>query len=94
MRRDLEQIHQQIMAIAKESDQVAQSKFTEDDVRKLQEKLRGIDREYKEGIIDDRSPTSTNWQDDPYEHNGQGEVADELSRVHNQLHMMLTIIDK
>ena len=53
------------MAVAKESDEVARSQFTEDDVRRLQEKLKDIDQEYKEGIIDDRSPTSTNWQDDP-----------------------------
>ncbi|KAI9260532.1 hypothetical protein BDA99DRAFT_439637, partial [Phascolomyces articulosus] len=60
-----EQIHHKIMAIAKESNEVAQHKYTEEDVRRLQEKLHCIDQEYSEGIVDDRSPTSTNWQDNP-----------------------------
>ncbi|KAI9490593.1 hypothetical protein BDB00DRAFT_875189 [Zychaea mexicana] len=82
------------MAVAKESDEIAQHKYTEDDVRNLQEKLNCIDQEYNEGIVDDRSPQCSNWQDDPYEHPGQGVVADELSKIHNQLYMMLTRIEK
>ncbi|KAI8139075.1 hypothetical protein BJV82DRAFT_628141 [Fennellomyces sp. T-0311] len=92
MRKDLGHIHQKLMSIEKESDQIAQTKYTEDDVRKLQDKLASIDAEYNEGIIDDRD--KNNWQDDPYEHDGQAQVADELSKAHNKLHMMLTSMEK
>lgn len=51
-----------------------------------------VDEQYKQGIIDDRD--TSNLEDDPYEHQGQGQIADELAKVHNTLHMMLTRIDK
>jgi hypothetical protein len=66
---------------------LAHKQYTPDDIRHLQLKLQKIDACYKEGIIDDRDQKNLN--DDPYEHPGQAEIADDLTSVHRKLSSML-----
>ncbi|KAI8993296.1 hypothetical protein BDB01DRAFT_847193 [Pilobolus umbonatus] len=87
MQKDLEQIHNTLSEILKESEELSHRQYTADDVLKLQEKVSKIDEQYKEGIIDDRN--KNNPSDDPYEHKGQGVVANDLAKVHQTLHSLL-----
>jgi hypothetical protein len=87
MAPDLEHIHNQLMEIAKETKEVSQKQYSADDIRHLQNKLHHIDEKYQEGIIEDKDPN--NLEDDPYEHQGQAQIASELEQVHQTLHHML-----
>ncbi|KAI9323616.1 hypothetical protein BX666DRAFT_1888616 [Dichotomocladium elegans] len=87
MHIDLGRLHQQLMHIAKETAQVSKSNYTSDDVYRLQEKVAEIDKDYREAVFDDRD--RLNLEDDPYEHPGQGELADELEQIHCVHYKML-----
>ncbi|KAJ8656153.1 hypothetical protein O0I10_008166 [Lichtheimia ornata] len=79
------------MHIGKATYDLSKTKYDADDVHGLQERLEPIDEQYKEGIFDDRD--RVNSSDDPYEHLGQGEVAHELDRLHEQHHYMLESLE-
>ncbi|KAI9255680.1 hypothetical protein BDA99DRAFT_539827 [Phascolomyces articulosus] len=72
---NLQHVHQQLMEIAKETQDVSKTSYTMKDIQHLQNKLHHIDEQYKEGMIDDRTDKS-NVEDDPYEHPGQAQIAD------------------
>lgn len=76
----------------RESKTLSHRKYTSDDVQGLQERLQKIDAQYKEGIIDDRD--KQNLDDDPYEHIGQGQVADDIAKVHDTLTQMLQRVEQ
>ena len=83
-----EKIHHDLQQILKESRSLSQNKhYSSDEVQGLQERLQRIDAQYKEGIIDDRNKQDAN--DDPYQHDGQAQVADDLYKVHQTLSEML-----
>lgn len=63
-----------MVEISKEVQSLARSKYTSKDIQHLQNKLHHIDEKYREGIIDDRD--KSNLEDDPYEHQGQAQIAD------------------
>ncbi|KAI8149576.1 hypothetical protein BJV82DRAFT_529923 [Fennellomyces sp. T-0311] len=88
---DLQHVHQQLMDIAKETQDVAKSKYSAQDVQHLQNKLHHIDEMYREGMIDDRD--TKNLEDDPYEHPGQAQIADALSKIHSALSSMLNNVE-
>ncbi|KAI8381177.1 uncharacterized protein BYT42DRAFT_494938 [Radiomyces spectabilis] len=90
MAKNLENVHHHLMEVAKESQRLSHKKYTADDVRMLQEKLADIDAKYKNGVYDD---VDKSMQADVYETEGQAQVADELERIHQTLHVMLTRID-
>ncbi|KAF7725923.1 hypothetical protein EC973_009160 [Apophysomyces ossiformis] len=100
MTREVQHVHEQLLDVAKEAQQLSHQKYSADDIRHLQlndlfqpkqNKLHHIDEKYKQGIIDDRD--KKNLSDDPYEHEGQAQVAEELARVHQTLHIMLQRIE-
>lgn len=57
----------------------------------MQQKLHHIDAQYKEGIIDDRNVNDPT--DDPYEHEGQAQLAEDLAATHDMLTRMLANTD-
>ncbi|CEP07035.1 hypothetical protein [Parasitella parasitica] len=92
MQKDLERIHQEIQGILRDSEKLSNHKYTSDEVQGLQERLQKIDAQYKEGIIDDRKKGDLN--DDPYEHQGQGQVAEDIAKVHERLSQLLQRVDQ
>lgn len=74
-----------------QSEALSNRKYTPDDVHNLQERLRNIDAKYKEGIIDDQDKQNLN--DDPYEHEGQAVVAEDIAKVHEKLSQLLQKVD-
>ncbi|CEP14997.1 hypothetical protein [Parasitella parasitica] len=88
MVKNLENVHQELMDIARESNRLCYTKYTSDDVEKLQNRLRQIDSQYNEGAF--RNP-EINYG--CYEDEGQAQVSGELEKVHNTLHRMLSRID-
>ena len=88
MVKNLEDVHQELMDIARQSNRLSYTKYTSDDIEKLQNRLRTIDSQYNEGAF--QSMTSCVG----YEEEGQAQVSDELEKVHNNLHIMLSRIDK
>ncbi|GAN01679.1 hypothetical protein MAM1_0010c01113 [Mucor ambiguus] len=87
MQKDLEQIHNELQDILRQSKQLAHRRYSPNDIQSLQERLQKIDAQYKEGIIDDRNKQDIN--DDAYEHQGQGQVAEDIAKVHETLSQML-----
>ncbi|CAO3683912.1 unnamed protein product [Rhizopus stolonifer] len=83
MVKNLENVHQQLMEIARESNTMSYRKYTADEVEKLQDKLRAIDSQYHQGAFDCGH----------YEQEGLAQVSDELERVHRTLHRLLARID-
>ncbi|KAG1140059.1 hypothetical protein G6F37_006296 [Rhizopus arrhizus] len=83
MVKNLENVHQQLMEIARESNRVSYTKYTADDIEKLQDKLRIIDSQYTEGAFDAGH----------YEEEGLAQVSDELEKVHRTLHRLLARIE-
>ncbi|KAI8636882.1 hypothetical protein BD408DRAFT_425407 [Parasitella parasitica] len=92
MQKDLERIHQEIQGVLRDSEKLSNHKYTPDEIHGLQERLQKIDAQYKEGIIDDRNSRDIN--DDPYEHKGQGQVADDIAKVHEKLSQLLQHADQ
>ncbi|GAA5805036.1 hypothetical protein EDC94DRAFT_613047 [Helicostylum pulchrum] len=90
MVKNLENVHQELMDIARESARLSYTKYTSDDVEKLQNRLRGIDSQYNEGAFGDMNSTSDCGR---YEEEGQAQVSNELEKVHKTLHVMLSRID-
>ncbi|KAG0194552.1 hypothetical protein DFQ28_009760 [Apophysomyces sp. BC1034] len=76
MTKDLEQIHHELMDIARECTKMYHRKYSENELRELQDKVQAIDEKYNQGIIDNRD--KDNPRDDPYEHPGQAQIADVL----------------
>ncbi|KAG2197264.1 hypothetical protein INT46_001790 [Mucor plumbeus] len=91
MQKDLEKIHEKLQKILEQSEALSNRKYTPDDVHNLQERLRNIDAKYKEGIIDDQDKQNLN--DDPYEHEGQAVVAEDIAKVHEKLSQLLQKVD-
>ncbi|KAI9492399.1 hypothetical protein BDB00DRAFT_828836 [Zychaea mexicana] len=89
---DLQNVHQQLMDIAKETQDVSKTQYSAKDVQHLQNKLHHIDEQYREGIVDDRD--KSNLEDDPYEHPGQAQIADALSKIHSALSSMLSSVEQ
>jgi GTP1/Obg family GTP-binding protein len=87
MVKDLENFHQELMDIARESKRLSHTKYTSDDVEKLQDRLRSIDSRYNEGTFCGEATPGR------YEEEGQAQVVDELEKVHKTLHAMLSRID-
>lgn len=83
MVKSLESVHQELMEIAKESNKLSYTKYTSEDIEKLQKRLRNIDCQYTEGSFNQTS----------YEEEGLAQVSGELEKVHNTLHRMLARID-
>lgn len=88
MVKNLENVHQELMDIARESNRLSYTKYTSDDVEKLQNRLRQIDSQYNEGAFQNSEMNSG-----LYEEEGQAQVAFELEKVHSTLHRMLSRID-
>ncbi|KAI8377675.1 uncharacterized protein BYT42DRAFT_614338 [Radiomyces spectabilis] len=85
----LQNAHEELVNIANECNKLSRQKYTEGDVTRLQERVQNVDKKYHEAVFDDRKDKS-NPEDDPYEHPGQAQVADELEQVHSTLQSMLT----
>lgn len=83
MVKNLENVHQELMEIAKDSNKLSYTKYTSDDVEKLQDKLRQIDSQYNQGRFGQAY----------YEEEGSAQISDELARIHNTLHRMLSRLD-
>lgn len=90
MVKNLENVHQELMDIARQSSRLSYTKYTSDDVEKLQNRLRNIDSQYNEGRFSDMTSCSDGGC---YEEEGQAQVSDELEKVHKTLHVMLSRID-
>lgn len=90
MVESLENVHQELMDIAKQSNRLSHTKYTSDDVKKLQNRLHNIDCQYNEGRFSDMASYSDGGC---YEEEGQAQVSDELEKVHKTLHAMLSRID-
>jgi hypothetical protein len=89
MVKSLENVHHQLMDIARESNRLSHTKYTSDDVEKLQNKLRSIDSQYNEGAFCGEMTSA----EGRYEEEGQAQVSNELAKVHSTLHLMLSRID-
>ncbi|KAI7903653.1 uncharacterized protein BX663DRAFT_507218 [Cokeromyces recurvatus] len=92
MQKDLQKIHKDIQEIMHECKSLRRGKYSSEDIQHLQEKLHNIDTQYKEGIIDDRNKEDIN--DDPYEHEGQAQVANDLAKAHQKLSEMLSQVSQ
>ncbi|KAI9485674.1 MAG: hypothetical protein EXX96DRAFT_515150 [Benjaminiella poitrasii] len=88
MVKKLETVHQELMDIARQSNRLSHTKYTEDDIEKLQHRLRVIDSQYNEGAFGEM-----NSDVDRYEEVGLAQVSDELEKVHNTLHRMLARLE-
>ncbi|GAN01023.1 hypothetical protein MAM1_0004c00453 [Mucor ambiguus] len=88
MVKNLENVHQELMDIARESNRLSHTKYTSDDVEKLQNRLRQIDCQYNEGTFSNPEMNSGRYEED-----GNAQVVHELEKVHNTLHRMLSRID-
>lgn len=93
MVKDLEKFHQELMDIARESNRLSHTKYTSDDVEKLQDRLRRIDSQYNEGAFYNDEMKSSGTSAGKYELEGEAQVSDELEKVHKTLHRMLSRID-
>jgi len=89
MSKELEHVHQQLCEVEKEAKQLSSGSYNEEQIRHLQNKLHHIDERYKEGCVMERQ-----MHGDPYEVDGQAEVADELEKVHQQIYTMLNQLEK
>ncbi|KAI7902657.1 uncharacterized protein BX663DRAFT_454729 [Cokeromyces recurvatus] len=89
MVKKLESVHQELMDIAKESNRLSHTKYSEDDIEKLQERLRAIDSQYREGAFGEKASSDV----DRYEEEGLAQVSDELEKVHTILHRMLARLE-
>lgn len=78
-------MHEQLVHIAQKCNQTGSTKYSSEDVRKLQNKLNRVDDKYQEKIIQQSSETSK----DPYEVPGEAQVASELSILHDATTSML-----
>ncbi|SAL98838.1 hypothetical protein [Absidia glauca] len=78
-------MHEQLVHIAQKCNQTGSTKYSAEDVRKLQNKLNRVDDKYQEKIIQQSSETS----EDPYEVPGEAQVASELSILHDATTSML-----
>ncbi|KAI8888864.1 hypothetical protein K501DRAFT_282524 [Backusella circina FSU 941] len=87
MVKNLEDVHQQLMDIAKECNSLSYKRYTAADVEKLQDKLREINSQYSEGAFGMNVV-------DRYEQQGQAQVAHELETVHKNIRSMLSRIDQ
>jgi ribosome-interacting GTPase 1 len=83
MSKNLEPVHEKLRQISDESSKLSKQKYTASDIQKLQSELHEIDTKYSEGAF------GTNEDGDRYEQQGQGQVADELERLHSNLRGML-----
>ncbi|RCH91044.1 hypothetical protein CU097_011164 [Rhizopus azygosporus] len=83
MVKNLENVHHELIEIARESNRLACRSYTADDIEKLQDRLRAIDSQYNQGAFDAGH----------YEEDGLAQVSDELERVHRRLHRMLSRIE-
>ncbi|KAI8968194.1 hypothetical protein BDF20DRAFT_916749 [Mycotypha africana] len=90
MVKNLEDYHQELMNIAKESNQLAYRNYSADEVEKLQQRLRHIDSAYNEGAF--RCGEMTSSTASRYEEEGLAQVTDELEKVHNTLHPFLGLL--
>ncbi|KAG2199220.1 uncharacterized protein EV154DRAFT_521783 [Mucor mucedo] len=90
MVKNLENVHQELMDIARQSNRLSYTKYTSDDIEKLQNRLRNIDSQYNEGRFGDMTSCADGGC---YEEEGQAQVSDELEKVHKTLHVMLSRID-
>ena len=77
-------MHEQLVGIAQKCSETAHSKYTEDDIRKLQNKLHRIDEKYQDKLMH-----SGDDQTDPYEIPGEAQIANELNVVHDAITTML-----
>jgi hypothetical protein len=87
MVKNLEDVHQQLMDIARECNSLSYRRYTATDLEKLQDKLRDINSQYSEGAF------GVNVVD-RYEQEGQAQVANELEKVHKNIRTMLSRIDQ
>ncbi|KAI9362359.1 hypothetical protein BD770DRAFT_382439 [Pilaira anomala] len=88
MVKNLENVHQELMEIARESNRLSHTKYTSDDVEKLQNRLRGINSQYNEGAFGTMTSDCSR-----YEEEGLAQVSNVLEKVHTTLHVMLSRID-
>ncbi|KAL9554666.1 hypothetical protein MBANPS3_002717 [Mucor bainieri] len=64
MVKNLENVHQELMDIARESNRLSHTKYTSDDVEKLQNRLRQIDSQYNEGTFSNPEMNSGRYEED------------------------------
>ncbi|KAI9257438.1 hypothetical protein BY458DRAFT_518950 [Sporodiniella umbellata] len=83
MVKNLENVHQQLMEVARESNTMSYRKYTAGEVERLQDKLRLIDSQYSQGAFDMGL----------YEQEGLAQVSHELEKVHRTLHCLLARLD-
>lgn len=91
MSKELENVHHQLSAVQSEAKQLSSGSFTEEQLRHLQNKLHHIDEQYKEGCVMSGQQTQNS---DPYEVDGQAEIAEELEKVHQDIYGMLNQLEK
>ncbi|GAB5591895.1 hypothetical protein Unana1_06795 [Umbelopsis nana] len=98
MSKELEQVHHQLCSVEKEATELSSGSYTEEQaslvldvvmIRHLQNKLHHIDERYKEGCVMERQ-----MHGDPYELEGQADIAEELEKVHQQIYGMLNKLEK
>ncbi|CAO3668320.1 unnamed protein product [Umbelopsis vinacea] len=89
MSKELEQVHNQLCTVDKEASQLSSGSYTEEQIRHLQNKLHHIDERYKEGCVMERQ-----MHGDPYEVEGQADIAEELEKVHSKIYRMLNKLEK
>ncbi|CAO3660665.1 hypothetical protein G6F70_003675 [Rhizopus microsporus] len=90
-RKTLKSCQDQLQKVKELAEELSHKQYSQKDVHKLQQKLHHIDAQYKEGIIDDRNVNDPT--DDPYEHEGQAQLAEDLSATHEMLTRMLANTD-
>ncbi|CAO3639356.1 unnamed protein product [Cunninghamella blakesleeana] len=76
--KEIEDVHNQLVEIAKETHRISHRRFSCEDILKLQEKLSAVDAVYYGNGINTQ-----------YELEGQAKVSDELDKVHQNLHHLL-----
>ncbi|CAO3597913.1 unnamed protein product [Absidia cylindrospora] len=82
MSKELEQVHEQLVGIAQDSQRLSRKGYDSYEVLKLQRRLSDADASYYNGKLDK-----------DYESQGQAQVSDEFHKVHHILHSMLERVD-
>ncbi|KAI8100003.1 uncharacterized protein BX664DRAFT_322612 [Halteromyces radiatus] len=82
MAKDLANVHDQLVSIAKDSQALARRKHSADDISVLQRRLSVAESEY-----------NSSQNDKNYEAPGQAQVSEEIDRVHHILSSMLQRTD-
>ncbi|CAO3615312.1 unnamed protein product [Cunninghamella blakesleeana] len=88
--QEISHLHEQLVHIAQQCSRTANSPYTADDLRKIQNKLHHIDEKYLDCVLHNPSEqTSEGRLEDPFEVPGEAQLANEISIVHDAITAML-----